>query len=164
MKYLTLALLCSASVLSFGAQAATAVQYDEWGQVLSTTPRYEQVTVPGQVCQRERVMAPAPRDNAGAVLGGISGALLGSQVGGGSGRIAAAAVGAATGAIVGDRIGNAQNGYVERDVDRCASVNQVQSELRGYDVVYEYQGRTYSTFMPYAPGERIRLQVSVRPQ
>lgn len=164
MKYLQSGFLASALLLSLGAQAGTPIQFDDWAQVLSSSPRYEQISTPGQVCHRERIMAPAPRDNTGAVIGGISGALLGSQVGRGNGRVAGAAVGAAAGAIIGDRIDNSQNGYVERDVDRCMPTSQVRSELRGYDVVYDYQGRTYSTFLPYAPGDRLRLQVNIRPQ
>ncbi len=164
MKYLQSGFLASALLLSLGAQAGTPIQFDDWAQVLSSSPRYEQISTPSQVCHRERIMTPAPRDNGGALIGGISGALLGSQVGRGNGRVAGAAVGAAAGAIIGDRIDNAQNGYVERDVDRCMPVSQVRSELRGYDVVYEYQGRTYSTFLPYAPGDRLRLQINIRPQ
>jgi surface antigen len=44
-------------------------------------------------------------EEAGTVLGGIGGALLGSQVGGGRGQIAATAVGTLMGAALGSRVG-----------------------------------------------------------
>ncbi|MBO6785146.1 MAG: glycine zipper 2TM domain-containing protein [Alphaproteobacteria bacterium] len=42
---------------------------------------------------------------AGTIVGGIAGAVLGSQVGGGSGRIVATAVGTLAGALIGNEIG-----------------------------------------------------------
>ena len=33
----------------------------------------------------------------------------------------------------------------------------------GYQVDYEYCGQRYSTRLPYDPGERLRVQVAVRP-
>jgi surface antigen len=58
------------------------------------------------------------KQNAGTILGGVGGALLGSQVGGGSGRIAGAAVGALAGAYLGNQIGasldKADRMYYER--------------------------------------------------
>jgi surface antigen len=45
------------------------------------------------------------KETAGTVLGGIGGAILGSQVGGGTGRIIATAVGTLAGAFIGNQIG-----------------------------------------------------------
>lgn len=45
------------------------------------------------------------KESVGTVLGGVAGAILGSQVGGGSGRIIATAVGTLAGAFVGNQIG-----------------------------------------------------------
>ncbi|KJS45883.1 MAG: membrane protein [Rhodospirillaceae bacterium BRH_c57] len=47
----------------------------------------------------------APKATAGTVLGGIGGAVIGSQFGGGSGQIAATAAGTLLGAFVGSEIG-----------------------------------------------------------
>ncbi|KKR65402.1 MAG: 17 kDa surface antigen [Candidatus Curtissbacteria bacterium GW2011_GWA1_40_47] len=46
----------------------------------------------------------AQADTGGAALGGILGAVVGSQVGGGNGRVAATAVGAIIGSQVGDKM------------------------------------------------------------
>ena len=38
---------------------------------------------------------------------------------------------------------------------RCRTVDHFESRLAGYRVAYEYQGRTYTTFLPYDPGSRL---------
>ena len=38
-----------------------------------------------------------------------------------------------------------------------------REEIIGYDVDYQYQGRTYSTRMDHQPGSRIRVAVRVEP-
>ena len=45
------------------------------------------------------------KQTAGTILGGVGGAVLGSQVGGGSGRIIATAIGTLAGAMIGSEIG-----------------------------------------------------------
>jgi uncharacterized protein YcfJ len=56
------------------------------------------------------------------VVGGIAGALLGSQVGGGNGKVAAAAAGAIAGAMVGDHVDNDGRNYAPACRNRpCAS-------------------------------------------
>lgn len=148
------------------ASASPAVQFRDWARVVSSSPRYEQINQPRQVCRRETIYVPAAEyDNSGAVIGGIAGGIIGSQVGRGNGQVAAAAIGAATGALVGDRLqGGYYAGSVPRTEKRCVSVDQWQSRLVGYDVVYEYQGRTWNSFMTQAPGDFVRLQVSLQPE
>lgn len=59
-----------------------------------------------------------PKENIGTILGGVGGAVAGSQIGGGSGRIVAAAAGTLLGAYVGREVG--------RSLDRAdmAAANQ----------------------------------------
>ncbi|MEY3202198.1 MAG: hypothetical protein RIR70_1748 [Pseudomonadota bacterium] len=164
MKHIKHLAVISSLAAATLAQAAPAVQFNDWAKVVSSTPRFEQVNEPRDICRDERVITPsAGRDNTGAVLGGLAGALIGSQVGKGNGRVAAAAVGAATGAIVGDRVGGAGSAASEQIVERCQRVDNWRSTLVGYDVIYEYQGRSMSTFMKDAPGAFLKLHVSVRP-
>jgi uncharacterized protein YcfJ len=101
----------------------------------------------------------------GAVIGGLAGAILGSQVGKGSGKTAGAAVGAATGAIVGDRIGNNSSGAGSspQTIQRCRVIDSWQTRSLGYEVTYEYRGRTFTEILPYAPGNTLRLTVQVTP-
>lgn len=151
------------------------------------------VSQPRQECWNERVAyrdqyrdqyrdGPSNFDTtAGAVIGGLIGGAAGHQFGGGSGRQIATAIGAVIGAQVGQNYvrnnGSRSNGYDPRGYDprgygeragyeqRCRTVDEARYEQRitGYDVSYRYQGRLYSTQMPYDPGRRIPVQVSVSP-
>jgi uncharacterized protein YcfJ len=139
------------SLLCLGAGAmAAAADFEDYGRVVSVAPQVEQINTPRQECRTE--YAPAP---------------LGNHVGGGNGRTAATAAGAIAGAIVGDRIQNNPNqpGTVEQQpVRHCRTVDNWQTRTNGYAVTYEYHGRTYTSVMPYDPGERVRLHVAVTPR
>jgi len=147
---------------------ANDVYYDT-ARVVHVTPVTERVNSPRQECHAEYIQESyrsGGRDNAGAIIGGIAGGLIGSQVGKGNGRVAAAAVGAATGAIVGDRIGNSpgpEYGNSTRQVERCTMVDNWQTVNRGYNVIYRFNDRTYTTMMPYEPGNTIRIRITVSP-
>ena len=80
--------------------------------------------------------------------------MIGSRVGEGNGRVAAAAAGAAVGALVGNQLANRDRDdeYAEREVRRCRTVDNWESRVAGYRVAYEYQGRAYTTILPYDPG------------
>ena len=51
----------------------------------------------------------------------------------------------------------------EEIVQRCEVRYEKRYEERidGYRVTYEYNGREYTTRLPYDPGERIRVRVAV---
>lgn len=169
--------------LSAAIPLAQAADFDDFARVTNVTPQVEQINVPRQECrteyetsQRYPVREREPeRSNGGAILGGIAGGLLGSQVGGGNGRIAAAAVGAVTGAIVGDRVdnngnnnnsynNNAQPVYESRPVRQCRNIDNWETRTTGYAVTYEYHNRSYTSVMPYDPGSRLKLHVSLTPR
>lgn len=154
------------AVLAFGASAAQAGHdhgYHDRAKVVSSTPIYERVNEPHRECWTEyetRRVQASSNNTGGAILGAVVGGLVGSTVGKGDGRVAAAAVGAATGAVIGDRWNDGSNyRHVERPVERCRKVNSFHQEIVGYDVVYRYNGRHYSTRLPYDPGKWIDLKV-----
>lgn len=167
MKFITVA---AAAGLAFGAQLAQAdaAFYDQ-ARVRDVTPEYEKVNVPHEECRSEYVPSSYRRRESGSllgpVIGGVAGGLLGAQVGRGNGRTAAAAAGAAIGAITGDRLSRRDDGYEygEREIRRCREIDHWQSRIVGYRVAYEYQGHHYSTVLPYDPGNRLRVRVSVDP-
>lgn len=151
------------------ASGDSSESFQDRGRVISSTPVYEEINQPRRECWTERVSesreAVRDRSLGGAIIGGLAGGILGHQVGKGSGRKAATVIGAATGAIVGDRIDNDGNRYAvstePREVERCRSVDNWSRKVSGYDVVYRYQGREYSTFLPYDPGSEIKLRVNI---
>ena len=157
------------AALPLTAPVAHAADFEDYGRVVRVQPRVEQIRTPRQECRTEYVQVPVQqeRGSGGAVIGGIAGALLGSQVGGGNGKVAAAAAGAIAGAMVGDRVENngrvAQGGVQEQAVRQCRTVEAIETRNAGYDVTYEYRGQTYTTLMNRDPGNRVRLRVSAHP-
>lgn len=154
----------SLMLVAWNAQAAN---YEDYARVRSVTPQYERVSAPRQECYTEYQSVPVTQERSygGAIVGGVAGAILGAQVGKGNGNKAATAVGAATGAIVGDRIQNDRQatGWEERPVQRCREVENYDRRLNGYRVAYQYGGREYTTVLPYDPGRRLKVRVSVDP-
>ena len=98
----------------------------------------------------------------GTVVGAIVGAALGNQVGGGDGRKAATVAGAVAGGVIGNNI--ARN-RVEAQSGRCRLVEVEREDpvVVGYDVEYMYKGEKYVSRLPYDPGNRLRIRVSVMP-
>lgn len=158
------AALLSATLLSV-LSVAHAADFDDTARVLNVTPQTEQFNHPQQECHTNYVQEQhQSRGYGGSLLGGIAGGLLGNQVGRGNGRTVATAAAAITGAIVGDRLENNQPTTTERQVQDCHRVDHWESRNNGYAVTYEYQGRRYTTVMPYDPGDRLRLHVSLSPR
>lgn len=160
------------SLICLAATAATATvsaaDFDDYGRVVNVSPQVEQINAPQQECRTEYAPVAQQRQSrgiGGSIIGGVAGGLLGNQVGGGNGRTVATAAGAIVGAITGDRLENNQpQEVVEQQVRHCRMVDHWQSRTNGYAVTYEYRGQTYTSVMPYDPGERIRLRVSVNPR
>lgn len=106
------------------------------------------------------------------VLGGVIGAVVGSQVGGGSARYATSAIGTLVGGVAGRNIYNQSVNQRRNASVTVCDPQQVNDgydgdndgRVAGYDVTYEYAGRTYQTRTDYHPGDRIRVRVDVRPE
>lgn len=114
------------------------------------------------------------------VLGGIAGAVLGSQVGGGSGRYVGTAVGSMVGGVAGRGIYEASRRERDAYVTVCepdpyrdtggydtggyGNYGDPDRGVERYEVTYEYAGRQYTTRTRYHPGDRIRVRVDVRPE
>lgn len=158
----------SIPLLFLGAiSSAQAADFDDYARVVSVSPQVEQFNRPRQECRTEyvQVQRPQQRGVGGSIIGGLAGGIIGNQVGGGNGRTAATAVGAITGAIVGDRMeNNNETAVTEQPVRQCRMVDHWESRTVGYNVVYEYRNHTYSSVMPYDPGEKVKLRVSLTPQ
>ena len=50
-----------------------------------------------------------------------------------------------------------------QQVTRCQTVNEMQSRLAGYQVVYDYRGQSYTTLLRENPGANLQVRVSVEP-
>lgn len=175
-KTLLIMTLMSAGLTATSAMAQSrGTSFDARAEVIRAEPITSQVDSPVRHCTTDYVerrvqSQQGERNMGGTVLGGVAGALLGSQVGGGNGRIAAAAVGAVAGAMVGDNLsehGDARDSrvYTERvPVQRCTNERGYETRTTGYRVTYAYQGREFTTVMPRDPGRRIDVEVNVTPR
>jgi len=189
-KTVSRAVLVTLGVLSAGAALATSPSwakahgYDrgyrdaEYARVIDVDPivRRVRVSTPEQECWTEEQGVqggPARSEVRGTLIGGLIGAAVGHQLGR---HYDAGPVAVVGGSLIGAAIGNGvgaskaqRNGeYVPvryRDVERCevSYRDQWEERIDGYDVTYVYNGRKYTTVMPYDPGKRIRVDVNVRP-
>ena len=145
-------------ILAALATAAMASQAQDLGRVLSATPITQQVAVPQQSCGNETIYSGArPTTGGGAVLGAIAGGAAGNAIGGGGGRAAATALGVIGGALLGNQIESGRPGY--QNVQRCSTQTYYDNRVIGYDVTYEYAGRSYTTRTQTDPGQWIPITV-----
>lgn len=103
----------------------------------------------------------ANRSYTGAAVGAVAGGLLGNQVGDGRGKAAATAGGAIAGAMIGDRVGAQQTASAGQPVQRCRTIQSTREVIKGYHVVYRYNGRDVTTTLPYNPGSTVKVGVGV---
>lgn len=143
---------------------ATATAGTDQAEVISATPLLRQVLRPGRNCVDLPVAVQRQPSGAGALLGAVAGAALGNAVGGGSGRAAATAIGLVGGAALGNQVelgdADAASTRIER---RCTSQGVVEDRVVGYAVVYEYNGRQFTTRMRDDPGDFVQVQVHATP-
>lgn len=163
--------LIAALFAASGSAQADRRQDDEMivrARVVASVPVYDTVNEPRKECWIETTgyetqTTRSAGNPGGAIVGAIAGGLIGSTVGKGNGKIAAAAVGAATGAVVGDRW---NSGVVTESrptqVERCSIQDNTRQVLTGYDVRYRFNGREFTTRLPYDPGSYLNLNVSYR--
>ncbi|MES3001162.1 MAG: glycine zipper 2TM domain-containing protein [Pseudomonadota bacterium] len=128
----------------------------ETGRVVSSTPVVQQVAVPRQVCNTQP-MVQQQSSGGGAVIGAIVGGLLGNTIGHGMGRAAATGIGVVAGAGIGDSV---ENRGQQQFAQACSTQTTYENRTVGYNVVYEYAGKQYSTQLPYDPGQSINLQLT----
>ena len=140
----------------------SGVQAQEVGRVISSTPMYQQVAVPRQVCSTQQVVQQPNKSGAGALMGAIAGGAVGNSMGKGSGNAAATALGIFGGAVLGEKIEGSPSPEV-RNVQTCTNQLFYENRTTGYNVVYEFNGKQYTVVMPSDPGPTVRLQVTPMP-
>jgi uncharacterized protein YcfJ len=170
-----------------GNPSAMSAAYDyDYARVTHVEPRMRQVSVsvPRRECYEDSGYDPGyhPAYNqgrerpaaGGMILGGLIGAVIGHQIGHGRER----GVGTVAGAVIGSAIGHdaatqrrddGPYGYSQSRGEpgqRCETrySEQVEQRIDGYRVSYRYNERDYQTVLPYDPGERLRVRVTVRPE
>lgn len=173
------------AALAVASSTAYAESFSDRARVIGARPVVEHIPVSREECWNDRVRGYEERRvtrtdtgapiGAGTVLGAIVGGVAGHQVGRGRGNDAATVGGAIVGGLLGNQY-DRQNGApppeqvtevervpVERDVQRCRTVNEVREATVGYDVRYEYHGREFVTRTPRDPGRFIPVRVDLQP-
>lgn len=155
----------------------TSPVYD-YARVISAEPIVRQVRVetPQRECWTEdQYEPPPPPPHTGLagpmIIGGIIGGVIGSRFGDGDGRRAATLAGTLIGSSIGHDAAarrQAQSAPYEpriSSVERCGVryIDSYEERIEGYNVEYEYAGQRHQTRLPYDPGDRIRIRVSVSP-
>jgi len=151
------------------APAADNTKYS-WADVLRVDPVYDYVrsSSPREECyDAGQVERRDTRGNnaGGTVLGAIIGGALGNTVGKGDGRKAATIAGAVVGGAVGNNVARGDDRYYTETERHCRVVEGVAEERRitGYDVEYRYKGEIYMARLPFDPGDRMRVKITVVP-
>ncbi len=152
-----------------------------YARVTDVRPLIEQVqtTVPVRECYETTAYAPPayrqgsrPGTAGGTIAGGVIGGVIGNQFGKGDGRDAMRLFGVLVGAAVGhDAAARRQSGYYQPAAAQAYPVSEcttryetrVAERTRAYQVAYVYEGREYYTETATPPGDRIPVEVSVRP-
>lgn len=150
----------------------------DYAKVIDVDPivRRVRVSAPQESCwvEEEPVRSgPARSEVRGTLIGGLIGAAVGHQMGrhhdvGAAAIVGGSMIGAAIGNGVGAGKAERRGEYVPiryRDVERCqVSYRETwEDRIDGYEVTYVYNGRKYTTVMPYDPGKRVLVDVNVRP-
>ena len=152
--------------------------YERFARVVDVDPLYDRVRVVDSVqdchrsVQRERggVVLRRESDPGATIVGGVLGAVVGSNLAGRYDR----GIGTVAGALVGGAIGNevGSRGYREEyipsrahEVERCYDrpVEHFQPRLVGFRVTYVHEGREFTAQLPYDPGRRLRVDDYGRP-
>ncbi|MEM7195992.1 MAG: glycine zipper 2TM domain-containing protein [Pseudomonadota bacterium] len=155
--------LVMASGSALGASSVTEAP------VISAYPVYETVRIntPYERCWDEavQVQSRASQSRTPEILGAIVGAAVGRNFGSGRGQDVATVAGAVLGGSIGRDVKHRRSGSRTVYQKRCETVDNYKSEerLQGYDVTYQYNGDTYTTFTDHDPGETIKVSVNVVP-
>ena len=182
------AVIAAACLAALAAPAYATQSFGDRARVISSTPIYERIPVSREECWNERQRVYEDRRvtrtdtgapiGAGTVLGAVIGGAVGRQFGDSNrGKNQGTAAGAVVGGLIGNQIERDTSGPsverertevaripVERDVERCRTVNEMRQATVGYDVRYEYNGHQFATRLDRDPGRMLRIRVDVSPE
>lgn len=145
--------------------------HQDYARVTQVQPLYELSSrrIPETSCHIETYRETAPaKSHTGTIVGGIIGAAIGNELGHKKrnkqvGAVAGGLLGASIGRDISRRNQEQEPRYGDREVCETHYRTESVRQLTGYQVSYKYRGRHYQTRTDHHPGERIPVQVMVRP-
>lgn len=157
---------------AFLAAMACSAAFAEQARVLEVQPMTRIQNVPSQRCSwvpahvYENRVEQDSSLNGGTVAGAVIGGLLGRSAGNSTGgRDRGTVAGAVLGGVIGNQLNkNDQSARGQQgQVQQCTTSYEQVRQLVGYNVAYEYNGRTYTSVLSYDPGMYLEVEVIVRP-
>lgn len=158
------------------AFASESENFTVWADVLAVNPIIETETIrrPIEVCRQirptRRHQDVIVQDSGGGAVpvlfGGLLGGVIGNQFGDGRGQKAMTLIGAVAGAsIASNAHNNKHRPKKTTPVTSCRTDYEYEDvkTITGYDVRYQYMGRTFSRLMAEHPGDRLQLHVNIEP-
>jgi uncharacterized protein YcfJ len=148
-----------AAIVAILVSSVSFAQEVRYANIVSVTPVKENVQVVKQQCGGSAGYNQQEPGYMGRVVGVISGTAIGSRFGQGTGKVAATAVGAGLGYVAGDAYDN--SGNVQ---PKCRAITTYEPTFGGFLVVYELDGRQYTTRSKTFPeGRTIPVQMQPTP-
>jgi len=177
-----LVILLAIAIMTFGCTTAFAghkykhqerEHFTDTAKVTRVVPIYRtvQIAEPREECYEKEVTRSYRSDYESAtpmIAGGVLGGILGNQFGNGNGKTFMTIAGTVLGGSIGRDVGmkNKHRGYYAPETEtHCEVVNDYREEEEpdGYRVTYKYRGEKFNTTLPYHPGKRLKLDVSIKP-
>ena len=149
--------------------------FTDTARVTNVVPIYRtvQIAEPREECYEKEVRRYYHDDNGynsatPMIAGGVLGGIIGNQFGNGNGKTFMTIAGTVLGGSIGRDVGmkNKRHSYYAPTTEtHCEVINDYreEEELDGYRVSYRYHGEEFDTTLPYHPGKRIKLDVSIKP-
>ena len=176
---LTLATGCSTAMAGNPYSEYDSEHFTDTARVTNVTPIYRTVRVaePREECHekevhyRDRGYDDGYQSYTPMIAGGVVGGVVGNQFGKGNGKTFMTLAGTVLGGSIGRDLGHkyrhasSYTDYKPRTETRCEIVNDYREEeqIDGYRVTYKYHGKKFNTTLPYHPGNRLKLNVTLRP-
>lgn len=142
--------------------------FTDTARVIHSMPIYRTVRVnqPHQQChEKETYYGSDGNSYMPMIAGGVIGGIVGNQFGKGNGKTFMTIAGSVIGSSIGHDV-STQNGYQPPHYKTvCETINNYHEEqvIDSYRVTYKYDGRKFTTTMPYDPGDYLKIKVSIRP-
>ena len=169
---LILTTACSPALAGRSYNDRERQHFTDTARVISAVPIYRTVRIaePREECYEKQVHY---RDDdyksaTPMIAGGVVGGIVGNQFGHGNGKTFMTIAGTVLGGSIGRDIGHRNQSYSHygpQTETHCEMVHGFREEeqLEGYRVTYRYQGKKFTTSMPYDPGKRLKLNVNILP-
>lgn len=145
----------------FNSLISYAAEIYEEGIVISSLPIYKATNKPYLICETYIEKNQNEKTATGALLGGLTGWLIGNSLGSGKGKLAMSIFGAGGGAIIGDKI---EDKYLTeyKKTEKCSEINRNESAVNEYLTKFRSKNKESElvTSNQYRKGDKIFIEIN----